>query len=37
MIHEFVLVMLKDLQVDLPEYHKATNRRRSAPTPCSNG
>ncbi|MBI2808530.1 MAG: threonine--tRNA ligase [Planctomycetes bacterium] len=30
MIHEFVLVLLRDLQVDLPEYHKATNHMERA-------
>jgi threonyl-tRNA synthetase len=27
MIHQFVLVLLKDLQINLPEYHKATSAK----------
>src|ERR1041385_2651768 len=30
MIHQFVLVLLKDLHVDLPEYHRATNYKDRA-------
>ncbi|MSQ93339.1 MAG: threonine--tRNA ligase [Gemmataceae bacterium] len=30
MVHEFVLLLLKDLRVNLPEYHRATNHQERA-------